>query len=693
MERHNEYMKRLAAITPLKQSNGWTAIDLFSGCGGLSLGFESLGFELNAYELEESYAETHSRNFTNTCIVKKLTVDTNFPKANIVIGGPPCQPFSVGGKQEGVNDKRNCMPAFVSCIKQTKPDIFIFENVRGLLYKNRWYLEEVSQELANLGYIVEGKLVKLVNHGVPQNRERVFIVGHKGGFKFPENEIIKFTVGDALGELAFEAPEDGRYLTESADAYVERYEIASKCVTPRDTHLHKPARTLTCRNIAAATGDMHRLVMEDGRRRQLRIREAARLQSFPDWFEFSGTETQAFYQIGNAVPPIYSYKLARSVMDYLELTVEERSNFMSQSIESDIVGDKDSIKVLPTMGQSMPFTIIDDFDKPQEMNVLLNQSLNILRDLGIPLSSVWPTQRRREKAAMVFLAVCNVNLERGWSEAIDASNGHKGPTTREIIPFINENFDEKISSGSYDDIRRKDLRPSFQGGVVFNEDDVGSSSTSSMNKPTRGWYLNPACGPIVRSYGTDEYDGLLKELMVNVVTLADRVAQKRNLNLYSVTLPSGVAIELRNDEHNFIQKEVIEQFLPRFGSDCRVLYIGDSSDRILFCDEESFDKLKIPPPSTGELPDIVAYSDKKNWLYFIEAVHSSNPIDILRKDRLTQLLKNSEVDPIFVSAFKNRDAAKPFLLDIAWETEVWLTDQPDHMIHLNGDKFLGPYSE
>ena len=90
MEQHSGYMERLAAITPFKQSNGWTALDLFAGCGGLSLGFESLGFDLNAYELEESYAATHSRNFSNTCIVKKLTADTNFPKANIVIGGPPC---------------------------------------------------------------------------------------------------------------------------------------------------------------------------------------------------------------------------------------------------------------------------------------------------------------------------------------------------------------------------------------------------------------------------------------------------------------------------------------------------------------------------------------------------------------------------------------------------------------------------
>jgi DNA (cytosine-5)-methyltransferase 1 len=101
------------------------------------------------------------------------------------------------------------------------------------------------------------------------------------------------------------------------DTYIAKYEKASHCINPRDLYLHKPARTLTCRNIAGSTGDMQRVKLADGRRRRISVREAARLQSFPDWFEFIGSETQQFYQIGNAVPPLLAFQLAESVKNCL----------------------------------------------------------------------------------------------------------------------------------------------------------------------------------------------------------------------------------------------------------------------------------------------------------------------------------------------------------------------------------------
>lgn len=101
------------------------------------------------------------------------------------------------------------------------------------------------------------------------------------------------------------------------DTYVAKYEKASKCITPRDLHLDRPARTVTCRNLAGATGDMHRVVLPDGRRRRLTVREGARLQSFPDWFEFEGKEESCYNQIGNAVPPLLAYAIAGSFRKYL----------------------------------------------------------------------------------------------------------------------------------------------------------------------------------------------------------------------------------------------------------------------------------------------------------------------------------------------------------------------------------------
>lgn len=297
----------------------WAVLDLFAGCGGLSLGFEAAGFQTVGYELEKRYAETYAKNLNGVCHQQRLTTTTDFDQNyDIVIGGPPCQPFSVGGNQKGIDDERNGFPAFINAVRKVKPKLWLFKNVRGMLYANKWYLEEVIQELENEGYSIDYKLLNAVNYGVPQNRERLFVVGHNGTFHFPKPQLTKVTVGEAIGELVESTQDESKILTASMDQYVANYEKASSCINPRDLYMHKPARTLTCRNIAAPTGDMQRVKLADGRRRRISIREAARLQSFPDWFEFVGTETNQYYQIGNAVPPLLALHLAESVREYFE---------------------------------------------------------------------------------------------------------------------------------------------------------------------------------------------------------------------------------------------------------------------------------------------------------------------------------------------------------------------------------------
>ena len=301
-----------------KFTNNFKVLDLFAGCGGLSLGFEAQGFNVLGYEIDTKAVETYNKNLIGNCVQEKLTAaktfDNNF---DVVVGGPPCQPFSVGGHQKGLDDERNGFPIFFNAIEQISPKIWMFENVRGMLYSNKWYFEEVIEKLQKLGYIIEYKLLNTVRFGVPQNRERLFVVGHRGKFIFPMAENKIYTVGDAIGELIETTQDESKILTESMDKYVAKYEKASACVNPRDLYLEKPARTLTCRNIAAPTGDMQRVKLADGRRRRISVREAARLQSFPDWFEFCGTETNQYYQIGNAVPPMLSYKLAKSIKNSL----------------------------------------------------------------------------------------------------------------------------------------------------------------------------------------------------------------------------------------------------------------------------------------------------------------------------------------------------------------------------------------
>ena len=314
------YIEKINNLLKPKQGGSPLVLDLFAGCGGLALGFEAQGFETLGFEMDNDCCATYKKNLNGDCIQAKIDSSYQFPRAQVVIGGPPCQPFSVGGHQRGVRDAGDGFPAFISAIEQAKPEIWMFENVRGLMYKNKNYLEAIVAELEEMGYIVEYKLLQAVQYGIPQNRERMIVVRHRGKFEFPVAQKKKVTAGDALGDIAHLIDSDSKFLTPSMDIYVAKYEKASKCITPRDLHLDRPARTVTCRNLAGATGDMHRIVLPDGRRRRLTVREGARLQSFPDWFEFQGKESSRYKQVGNAVPPLMAYEIAQSFRNYLEST-------------------------------------------------------------------------------------------------------------------------------------------------------------------------------------------------------------------------------------------------------------------------------------------------------------------------------------------------------------------------------------
>lgn len=314
---YKEHINNILVPTPTEKV---TVLDLFAGCGGLSLGFEAAGFKTIGYEMEPNAAETYRQNLNGNCLTVKLDTSFNYPEAQIIIGGPPCQPFSVGGNQKGIEDGRNGFPVFVDAVKKLQPKVFMFENVRGLLYTNKWYFEIILEELRSLGYVIDYRLLNAVDYGVPQNRERLFVVGHNTKFDFPVKKKTKVTVRDAIADLIETIPEESKFLTTAQDTYIAKYEKASDCVNPRDLYPDRPARTLTCRNLSAATGDMHRIKLTDGRRRRVLVKEAARLQSFPDWYEFSGNDTNRFNQIGNAVPPLLAYQLALSIKECYNLS-------------------------------------------------------------------------------------------------------------------------------------------------------------------------------------------------------------------------------------------------------------------------------------------------------------------------------------------------------------------------------------
>lgn len=314
-------------MTPKITENA-KVIDLFAGCGGLSLGFEAAGYETVGYEFEENAVNTYNKNLKGKCYFQKLEVGFDYPEADIVIGGPPCQPFSVFGNQKGMEDARDGFPIFIDAIRRIQPKVFLFENVRNLAYSHKWYFDLIRDELGKLGYIIDYRCINAVNYGVPQNRERMIVVGHKSSFRFPVVHPKKVTVGEAIGDLIDTVQDESKILTPRQDEYIAVYEKKSDCINPRDLYPDKPARTLTCRNLAGCTSDMQRVRLKDGRRRRLVVREAARLQSFPDWFEFTGTEIKQFNQIGNAVPPLLAYQLALQIKETYALpTMSEEEIF------------------------------------------------------------------------------------------------------------------------------------------------------------------------------------------------------------------------------------------------------------------------------------------------------------------------------------------------------------------------------
>lgn len=313
---HNEKVEK---VLKAKNKPVFKAIDLFAGCGGLALGFEANGFATIGFEMNRDACKTYSANLNGVCHNVNLTTLTRYPKADIIIGGPPCQPFSILGKQHGSIDSRNGFPICLDAVKKVKPKLFVFENVRGLMYKNKWYLEELQKEFRALKYDVKIEILNAKDYDVPQNRERIFIIGtRKVDFIFPMKKHYKVTAGEALGGLAFQMPPDSKLVTSEMQKYIDSYETASKCTTERDLHLDRPARTLTCRNLSGSTGDMHRIKLPDGAKRRLTVQEAAKLQTFPDWYKFAGVESSIFKQIGNAVPPMMSYHIARRVRIALE---------------------------------------------------------------------------------------------------------------------------------------------------------------------------------------------------------------------------------------------------------------------------------------------------------------------------------------------------------------------------------------
>lgn len=323
--------------------------------------------------------------------------------------------------------------------------------------------------------------------------------------------------------------------------------------------------------------------------------------------------------------------------------------------------------------------------KTTKVQELINHALFILETFGIPLDG---TPRRLERMAIAFLAISDIKSVKEIKNAKNLINDSYALKTREVIEYVNKHFQENISSGSYDDIRRKDLKLLVAAEIVLQ-----SSPNSATNDSTRGYGLNPQFAKLLKGYPHKNWEKRIKNQLKGVKSLSEQLKRKRNLTRIPVELPSGKKLSFSIGLHNDLQKAIIEKFLPIYGFGAKVLYVGDTSNKYLHLDQSGLKALNFFEISHDELPDIIAYSKEKNWLYLIEAVHSSGPISELRLLQLKRLTKNCKAEIIYVTAFLNRTTFRKFIGEIAWETEVWIADNPGHLIHFNGEKFLGPYKQ
>lgn len=319
------------------------------------------------------------------------------------------------------------------------------------------------------------------------------------------------------------------------------------------------------------------------------------------------------------------------------------------------------------------------------LQTLVEQALQVLEDLGVPLEGL--TLRRKVRMAKAFLALAGLRPGLAWADAKDNSH-HRQLLSRQVIKFMNAHLGENIADSSYDNIRRQDLLLPEKALIVLRS---AKNPDANTNDGTRGSALSPSAGQAIRRFGTSQWKSAVDQFLRGRETLADQLRRDRDLARIPVKIANGTSLVFSAGKHNVLQKDIIERFLAIFGFEAEVLYVGDTSSKFLFVNRQKLTEIKFFELAHDQLPDVIAYSEKKNWLYLVETVTTANPITELRRRTLLELTRDCTADVIFITAFPDRATYRKFAKDIAWETEVWIADAPEHMIHFNGNKFLGPY--
>ena len=305
------------------------------------------------------------------------------------------------------------------------------------------------------------------------------------------------------------------------------------------------------------------------------------------------------------------------------------------------------------------------------------EAQQVLQSLGLP------KPQTNERSALTLLAVLDLEPGKDWS---DAGSPLMGITP--IMDFMREQYGKDYAPNSRETVRRQTVHQFVDAGILHvNPDHPGRPTNSGLTV----YQVPEELLTTLRTFGTDDWDTALSEWLVLAPSLRKRWREERTMEMLPVSLPEGADLLLSPGGQSPLIKKLIEEFCPRYTPQGKVIYVGDAQSKFVLHEQDAFDSLGITLDEHGVLPDLIVLDEGQKWLFLMEAVTSHGPMDPKRKSDLSAVFSEAGLGLIYVTAFEDKRTFARFLQAIAWETEVWVAEDPTHMIHFDGKRFLGPY--
>jgi hypothetical protein len=320
----------------------------------------------------------------------------------------------------------------------------------------------------------------------------------------------------------------------------------------------------------------------------------------------------------------------------------------------------------------------------KEQVAKLEEAKALLVALGLPNAQC------NDRSGWVLLALANVIPSDDWQSA----SAPLLPTVS-IMEFIRNEYGMDYKPNSRETIRRKTLHQFEQARMVDRNRDNPARATNSKDN---NYSINQYIIDILAVYPDGDWDAKVQKFKNAVPELTAQYERVLDKHKIPITLPNGEVVKLSPGKHNKLHADIVHEFCSRFvGSGGKLLYIGDTASsrneggKLMFLEADYLQSLGVPPMSHEKLPDVVVYDEERKWLFLIEAVTSHGPVSPKRWIELEHAFKECTAGLVYVTAFPDRAEFRKNAADVAWETEVWIAESPDHMIHFNGDRFLGPH--